>query len=115
MPCFVALLIVVTLIVLVTCTLAGPSGSMRSSKAYHVLAARYRGNVHRTGWFGHPRVLFQYRATGVLVGVFQRGVSQGTRGRQPDGSAVRAVCPWCRGTGRASGRWCRSSRRCGRR
>lgn len=75
-----AMLVFITLAVLAGFGLGGPHRSARRSKAYDLLATQYRGMVYRTGWFGHPRVSFQYRSAGVLVGVFPHGLNPGDHG-----------------------------------
>jgi hypothetical protein len=81
MQCFIfALMVFAILIMLAGFSVGGTRSAARCAKACEALASRYRGMVHRTGWFGHPRVSFQYRTVGVLVGVFPHGSEPGQRG-----------------------------------
>jgi hypothetical protein len=75
-----ALVLFVTLVMLAGFGWGGTRGATRGSKACDQLAAHYRGVVHRVGWFGHPRVSFQHRSAGVLVGVFSHTSAPGRNG-----------------------------------
>jgi hypothetical protein len=76
----VALLIFTTLLMLAGFGWAGSRVAVRGSKAYDRLAAHYRGIVYRPGWFGNPRVSFEYRSAAVLVGMLPESGSAGHRG-----------------------------------
>ncbi len=81
MECLVlALIVLVSVIMAVGFGLGGSARSSRRSSAYEQLARQYKGFVHRSGWFGHPRVSFRYRSASVLVGVFPYGIQPGDRG-----------------------------------